>query len=146
MEWVVYSKPPFGGPQRVLEYLGRYTHRVALDNRRILNVHDGNVTFQYKQYRSADAHKSRTMTVAADEFIAGSCCTPCLRACRASAITACSPAALRNAIWPGAGNCWGAGRKCSSHICGDSGRDLSYARSLPSMSLLPHRALWSALP
>jgi hypothetical protein len=69
MEWVVYSKPPFGGPQRVLEYLGRYTHRVALDNRRILNVHDGDVTFQYKQYRSADAHKSRTMTVGADEFI-----------------------------------------------------------------------------
>ena len=59
--WVVYSKPPFGGPHRVLEYLGRYTHRVALDNRRILNVSDGQVTFQYKQYRSRDAHKSRTM-------------------------------------------------------------------------------------
>ena len=68
-EWVVYSKPPFGGPHRVLEYLGRYTHRVALDNRRILHVGDGKVTFQYKQYRSADAHKSRTMTLAADEFI-----------------------------------------------------------------------------
>jgi len=68
-EWVVYSKPPFGGPQRVVEYLGRYTHRVAIDNRRILNVSAGNVTFQYKQYRSADAHKSRTMTVEADEFI-----------------------------------------------------------------------------
>ena len=63
------SKPPFGGPQRVLEYLGRYTHRVALDNRRILNVSGDTVTFQYKQYRSADAHKSRTMTVDADEFI-----------------------------------------------------------------------------
>ena len=69
IDWVVYAKAPFGGPQRVLEYLGRYTHRVALDNRRILNVSDGNVTFQYKQYRSADAHKSRTMTVEADEFI-----------------------------------------------------------------------------
>jgi Putative transposase/Transposase zinc-binding domain len=69
IEWVVYSKPPFGGPQRVLEYLGRYTHRVALDNRRILNLHDGHVTFQYKQYRSADAHKSRTSPVAAGEFI-----------------------------------------------------------------------------
>jgi hypothetical protein len=67
--WVVYSKPPFGGPQRVLEYLGRYTHRVALDNRRILNVSDGKVTFQYKQYRSANAHKSRTMTIDVDEFI-----------------------------------------------------------------------------
>jgi hypothetical protein len=79
IEWVVYSKPPFGGPHRVLEYLGRYTHRVAIDNRRILNVSDGRaeapikgasqVTFQYKQYRSADAHKSRTMTVTAEEFI-----------------------------------------------------------------------------
>lgn len=69
LDWVVYSKPPFGGPQRVVEYLGRYTHRVAIDNRRILNVSAGNVTFQYKQYRSADAHKSRTMTVEADEFI-----------------------------------------------------------------------------
>jgi Putative transposase/Transposase zinc-binding domain len=69
IEWVVYSKPPFGGPHRVVEYLGRYTHRVAIDNRRILNVRDGKVTFQYKQYRSANAHKSRTMTVDADEFI-----------------------------------------------------------------------------
>lgn len=69
IDWIVYSKPPFGGPQRVVEYLGRYTHRVAIDNRRILNVADGKVTFQYKQYRSADAHKSRTMTVEADEFI-----------------------------------------------------------------------------
>ena len=69
IEWVVYSKPPFGGPPRVLEYLGRYTHRVALDNRRILNVSGGRVTFQFKQYRSTNAQKSRTMTVAADEFI-----------------------------------------------------------------------------
>ena len=69
VEWVVYSKPPFGGAQRVLEYLGRYTHRVAIDNRRILQVGDGAVTFQYKQYRSANAQKSRTMTVSADEFI-----------------------------------------------------------------------------
>jgi hypothetical protein len=69
IEWVVYSKPPFGGPHRVLEYLGRYTHRVALDNRRILNVHDGKVTFQFKKYRSADAHRSRMMTLAVDEFI-----------------------------------------------------------------------------
>jgi hypothetical protein len=69
IDWVVYSKPPFGGPHRVLEYLGRYTHRVAIDNRRILNVRDGKVTFQFKQYRSANAHKSRTMTLDADEFI-----------------------------------------------------------------------------
>jgi hypothetical protein len=54
---------------RSFHRLGRYTHRVALDNRRILNVHDQKVTFQFKQYRSADAHKSRTMTLAVDEFI-----------------------------------------------------------------------------
>jgi hypothetical protein len=69
IEWVVYSKPPFGGPHRVLEYLGRYTHRVAIDNRRILKAGAGQVTFQYKQYRSAHAHKSRTMTLDAGEFI-----------------------------------------------------------------------------
>jgi hypothetical protein len=69
IDWVVYAKAPFGGPQRVVEYLGRYTHRVAIDNRRILNVTEHEVTFQYKQYRSAEAHKSRTMTVDADEFI-----------------------------------------------------------------------------
>jgi Putative transposase len=50
----LWSKPPFGGPHRVLEYLGRYTHRVALDNRRILDVRDDKVTFQFKQYRSAN--------------------------------------------------------------------------------------------
>jgi len=69
IDWVVYSKPPFGGPHRVLEYLGRYTRRVAIDNRRILNVRGGKVTFQFKQYRSANAHESRTMTLDADEFI-----------------------------------------------------------------------------
>ena len=68
-EWVVYSKPPFGGPLRAVEYLGRYTHRVALSNQRILNVNHGEVTFQWKDYRHKDKQKSRTMTVAADEFI-----------------------------------------------------------------------------
>src|SRR5437868_3851465 len=47
-EWVVYAKPPFGGPQQVIEYLGRYTHRVAISNHRIKNVENGQVTFQYK--------------------------------------------------------------------------------------------------
>lgn len=68
-EWVVYAKPPFGGPRQVIEYLGRYTHRVALDNRRIEFIDDGQVSFQYKDYRCADRHKSRHMTVAAQEFI-----------------------------------------------------------------------------
>jgi hypothetical protein len=146
IEWVVYSKPPFGGPQRVLEYLGRYTHRVALDNRRILNVHNGNVTFQYKQYRSADAHKSRTMTVAADEFIRRSCCTPCLRECRAFVITACSPAAPRNAIWRVAANCCSFRlRACSPRPRRFRPRYRSFGRS--SANARPAlRAAWSESP
>lgn len=68
-EWVVYAKPPFGGPGRVLEYLGRYTHRVALSNERILDMSNGEVTFQWKDYRHKDRQKSRVMTLPADEFI-----------------------------------------------------------------------------
>ena len=51
-DWVVYAKPPFGGPAHVLHYLARYTHRVAISNHRILNVADGNVTFRWKDYRA----------------------------------------------------------------------------------------------
>ena len=69
IEWVVHAKPPFGGPLHVLEYLGRYTHRVAISNQRILDHKDGLVTFQYKKYNSADSHKSRQMTIPAEEFI-----------------------------------------------------------------------------
>ena len=68
-EWVVYAKPPFGGPKQVIEYLGRYTHRVAISNNRLLGTGNGNVTFQYKDYRSKDKQKSRSMTVTAEEFI-----------------------------------------------------------------------------
>jgi Putative transposase/Transposase zinc-binding domain len=69
IKWVVYAKAPFGGANQVLEYLGRYTHRVALSNDRLLNVEGEQVTFQYKDYRSRDRHKSRSMTVTAEEFI-----------------------------------------------------------------------------
>jgi Putative transposase/Transposase zinc-binding domain len=68
-EWVVYAKPPFGGPQQVIDYLGRYTHRVAISNHRLKNVEDGQVTFQYKQYRAADGQQAREITVPAEEFI-----------------------------------------------------------------------------
>jgi len=67
-DWVVYAKPPFGGPQRALEYLGRYTHRVAISNHRLLALEDGQVTFQWKDYRSEHREKSKTMTLDADEF------------------------------------------------------------------------------
>jgi hypothetical protein len=66
-DWVVYAEAPFGGPQHVLEYLGRYTHRVAISNRRLLKLEDGQVSFQWKDYR--DGQQQKVMTVSADEFI-----------------------------------------------------------------------------
>ena len=66
-EWVVYAKPPFAGPTQVLEYVGRYTHRVAIANHRLLDVEDGQVCFRYRDYRHNQSHK--TMTLAAGEFI-----------------------------------------------------------------------------
>jgi hypothetical protein len=66
-EWVVYAKAPFGGPQHVLQYLGRYTHRVAISNRRLLALEDGQVSFQWKDYR--DQQQQKAMTVSAEEFI-----------------------------------------------------------------------------
>jgi hypothetical protein len=69
-EWVVYAKPPFGGPEQVLKYLGRYTHRVAISNQRLLELKDGQVSFQWKDYREPeDKQQSKTMTVSADEFL-----------------------------------------------------------------------------
>ena len=66
-EWVVYAKPPFGSPQQVLEYLGRYTHRVAIANQRLIRCQDGQVMFRWKDYRHLQ--RSKTMALAADEFI-----------------------------------------------------------------------------
>jgi hypothetical protein len=69
-EWVVYAKPPFGGPAQVLEYLGRYTHRVAISNDRILQVGGGEVAFQWKDYRNGKGPaKSRCMTLKGSEFL-----------------------------------------------------------------------------
>lgn len=66
-DWIVYSKAPFNGPEKVLDYLGRYTHRVAIANHRIVEVEDSLVTFQYRDRR--DGGKSKLMTVNAEEFI-----------------------------------------------------------------------------
>jgi hypothetical protein len=66
-KWVVYCKPPFGGPKGVLQYLGRYTHRVAISNNRILANRDGKVSFLWRDY--ADDNRQKTMTLKADEFI-----------------------------------------------------------------------------
>jgi hypothetical protein len=66
-EWVVYAKRPFAGPEQVLDYVGRYTHRVAISNNRLLDIADGQVSFRYKDYRH-DAQQ-KTMTLEAEEFI-----------------------------------------------------------------------------
>lgn len=66
-KWVVFAKPPFGGPEQVLKYLARYTHRVAISNRRLLSIEDGQVRFEYKDY--ADGNRSKVMTLAPTEFI-----------------------------------------------------------------------------
>jgi hypothetical protein len=73
VEWVVYAKPPFGGPEAVLAYLSRYTHRVAIANSRLVAVDDNGVTFKWKDYRAEktkDGHvRQKVMTLAAHEFI-----------------------------------------------------------------------------
>lgn len=66
-EWVIYCKPPFKSASCVVEYLGRYTHRVAISNNRILSVEDGKVTFKWRDYR--DNNRWKVMTVSAFEFI-----------------------------------------------------------------------------
>jgi len=66
-DWVVYSKAPFNGPEKVLDYLGRYTHRVAIANHRIVKVEAGQVTFRYRD--RSDGDKCKLMTIATQEFI-----------------------------------------------------------------------------
>jgi len=68
-EWVVYSKRPFGGPQAVLAYLSRYTHRVAIANSRLIAFDEEGVTFKWKDYRAEGPDRFKTMTLPTDEFI-----------------------------------------------------------------------------
>ena len=68
-EWVVYSKRPFGGPKEVLRYLARYTHRVAISNRRLIALDDNGVTFKWKDYRIEGRERYKVMTLATNEFI-----------------------------------------------------------------------------
>ena len=68
-EWVVYAKRPFGGPEAVLAYLSRYTHRVAISNSRLIALDDAGVTFKWKDYRAEGGERFKVMTLAVDEFI-----------------------------------------------------------------------------
>lgn len=65
--WVVYAKRPFGGPKQVIEYLGRYTHKIAISNHRLISITNDQVAFRYKDYR--DQSKNKIMTLEAQEFI-----------------------------------------------------------------------------
>ena len=66
-DWVVYCKPPFGGPEHALRYLGAYTHRVAISNHRLVSLADGLVTFRWRD--SAHKNKQRLMTLSVEEFL-----------------------------------------------------------------------------
>ena len=66
-EWVVYAKAPFGGAEKVLDYIGRYTHRIAISNNRLLKVKDNKVSFSWRHY--SKGNKSHTMALEAEEFI-----------------------------------------------------------------------------
>jgi hypothetical protein len=66
-DWVVYAKPPFGGPEQVLKYLARYTHRVAISNHRLVRLEAGQVTFRYRDY--AEARHEKQLTLSAEEFL-----------------------------------------------------------------------------
>jgi Putative transposase len=67
IEWVVYAKAPFAGPEQVLDYVGRYTHRVAISNNRLLDIDNDQIRFRWKDYRHGDQVK--TMTLTSEEFI-----------------------------------------------------------------------------
>ena len=67
--WIVYAKPPFAGPEAVLAYLSRYTHRVAISNSRLISFEETGVTFRYKDYRRDGCDRQQVMTLAPDEFI-----------------------------------------------------------------------------
>ena len=69
--WVIYLKQPFGGPEQVVEYLGRYSHKIAISNHRLKSIADGSIAFSYKDY--ADGSKTKMMTLEADEFLRRFC-------------------------------------------------------------------------
>jgi predicted RNA-binding Zn-ribbon protein involved in translation (DUF1610 family) len=68
-EWVVYAKRPFAGPEAVLAYLSRYTHRVAIANNRLIALNEQGVTFKWKDYRAKERYRHKTMTLTSDEFM-----------------------------------------------------------------------------
>ena len=101
-EWVVYAKRPFAGPQAVLAYLSRYTHRVAIANSRLIACDDAGVTFRWKDYRAKGRDRQKVMTLATAEFIRRFLIHVLPTASTASVITVCSPAAPAPTMSPAA--------------------------------------------
>jgi len=102
-EWVVYAKPPFAGPEKVLDYVGRYTHRVAISNNRLLDIEDGQVSFRYKDYK--DRSQQKTMSLSAEEFIVASSSMFCHVGFIVSVTSASSAIAIAKKNWTNAVNC-----------------------------------------
>ena len=103
IEWVVYAKRPFGEPEQVLKYLARYTHRVAISNRRLISMADGRVTFEWKDY--AGGNQTKTMTLEAVEFIRRFLSTCCPLALSTSATLDFWPTARARKSWRCAAPC-----------------------------------------
>jgi len=103
-EWVVYAKRPFAGPEQVLAYLARYTHRVAISNSRLVEMTDEHVAFRWKDYRQKGLSRSKTMTLPAVSSFAGFCFTSYPTDFAASATTGSSPTGIAPANWLYAAN------------------------------------------
>ncbi len=113
-KWFVYAKPPFGGPAHVLRYLGRYTHRMAISNHRLLAFDGQRVSFRWRDY--AHGSKQRVMTLDAVEFLRRFFLHVLPRASCASATTACSPTASATGCCPWHTTC-SPPRAASSFLC-----------------------------
>jgi hypothetical protein len=103
--WFVYAKRPFAGPQAVLAYLSRYTHRVAIANSRLIAADDDGVTFKWKDYRSEGRDRHKTMTLAPDEFIRRFLLHVLPKGSTASATTGSSRAPRARLTSPAPGSC-----------------------------------------
>jgi hypothetical protein len=101
--WYVHAQPPFGGPEHVLRYLGRYTHRMAISNHRITAFDGERVSFRWRDY--AHGGKQGVMTLDAVNFLCRYSCTSCQKASCASAAMACSPTAFANNCCPWRAHC-----------------------------------------
>jgi hypothetical protein len=104
IDWVVYAKPPFGGPEQVLAYLGRYTHRVAIANSRVVAITDDAVSFRWKDYRQEG--RPKVMTLEPAELMRRFLLQSCLPASTASATSASSPTAIEQAVSRFVDSCW----------------------------------------